>query len=356
MYSRVLSSFYIKIPLTMFAMKKLFIATQCCRLIHNSTVLQGLAATGVKSNLAKLRKKTGFSFANCKKALNKFENNLEQAESWLKEQAQKEGWAKATKLQGRKTAQGVIGVLCQQNSAAVVEVNCETDFVAKNTKFQNFVSQVAMATIHQNKHLNADNSNHIKTNISGEELSNITTEDSKSLQELLVLTIGQLGENASIRRGVFLSVPSDVHIGSYVHSTLEGQPAGKNKCAFGKYGAVVAFKRTLDIGAPFNVSEFGRRLGQHVVGMSPTSIGTAKPVEELKPVSETKPVEETKKSDEEDGEDEESTPSQSWTIDETEMLKQEFLLDPSITVAELLQQEGVQVLDFIRYECGEEIL
>ena len=70
-----------------------------------------------------------------------------QAEAWLQEQAQKEGWSKATKLKGRTTAQGLIGVMRNKHSATMVEVNCETDFVAKNSEFQGFVGQAAAATL-----------------------------------------------------------------------------------------------------------------------------------------------------------------------------------------------------------------
>ncbi|KAJ8952264.1 hypothetical protein NQ318_007431, partial [Aromia moschata] len=82
-----------------------------------------------KSLLATLRKKTGYTFANCKKALEMHDNNLNEAEAWLKEQAQALGWSKATKLEGRQTAR------------STHEVNCETDFVARNKEFQKIVEE-----------------------------------------------------------------------------------------------------------------------------------------------------------------------------------------------------------------------
>lgn len=66
-----------------------------------------------------------------------------QAEAWLQAEAQTQGWAKATKLAGRTTSQGLVGVHIKDNVGAMVELNCETDFVAKNEKFKNLVSQVA---------------------------------------------------------------------------------------------------------------------------------------------------------------------------------------------------------------------
>ncbi|KAG8007878.1 Elongation factor Ts, partial [Nibea albiflora] len=75
------------------------------------------------------------------------------AESWLHEQAQKEGWSKANKLEGRKAKEGLIGLFIRDKAAVMVEVNCETDFVARNEKFQQLVKDVAFATLahHQNK-------------------------------------------------------------------------------------------------------------------------------------------------------------------------------------------------------------
>lgn len=78
--------------------------------------------TAAKSPLATLRKKTGFPIAKCREALSLHADKLEEAEKWLQERAQKEGWAKVEQLRGRATKQGHIGVLLKQRKAAVVEV------------------------------------------------------------------------------------------------------------------------------------------------------------------------------------------------------------------------------------------
>lgn len=98
-----------------------------------------------KNSLATLRKKTGYTFANCKKALELHNGDVSKAEQWLKEQAQAMGWSKATKLEGRATKQGLIGVLVKNNIGAMVEVNCETDFVSRNENFREFVEKVSKA-------------------------------------------------------------------------------------------------------------------------------------------------------------------------------------------------------------------
>ena len=130
-----------------------------------------------KSALSTLRKNTGYTFTNCKKALDQFGDDLVAAEKWLRDQAQKEGWAKATKLQDRVVSQGLIGVKCnaEDGTGVLLEVNCmyknknatvrlkrcpyfsitlvdwfmiyvgETDFVARNVKFQELLASVAEA-------------------------------------------------------------------------------------------------------------------------------------------------------------------------------------------------------------------
>uniref|UniRef100_A0A8C5XHX2 Elongation factor Ts, mitochondrial n=1 Tax=Microcebus murinus TaxID=30608 RepID=A0A8C5XHX2_MICMU len=100
-----------------------------------------------KELLMKLRRKTGYSFVNCKKALETCGGDLKQAEVWLHKQAQQEGWSKAAKLHGRKTKEGLIGLLQEGNVTVLVEVNCETDFVSKNLRFQQLVQQVALGTM-----------------------------------------------------------------------------------------------------------------------------------------------------------------------------------------------------------------
>ncbi|PIK60926.1 putative elongation factor Ts, mitochondrial [Apostichopus japonicus] len=245
------------------------------RLFHQTSS----SSSSVKGNLSKLRKKTGFSFINCKKALEKFENDIEKAEVWLKEQAQKEGWSKATKLKDRATAQGLIGLICQDQCATMVEVNCETDFVARNNKFQHFVGQAASSTLAECKKMNDSSEKAVKKILSADELKNIPViQESKSLGELLVLTIGQIGENMSLRRGIFINAPSGSIIGSYVHSALanpKSSPSGK--FTLGKYAALVLFRRTGETQSGTPSSDIGRRLSQHVVGMNPKIIGEYKP-------------------------------------------------------------------------------
>lgn len=129
-----------------------------------------------KSHLAKLRKKTGYTFSNCKKALDMHNNDLEQvrnlfdlvglknifliidlltytfiaihqAEKWLHDQAQALGWSKATNLGGRKASEGLVAVVINKNHGAMVELNCETDFVSRNSSFHSLIKMVAKSCL-----------------------------------------------------------------------------------------------------------------------------------------------------------------------------------------------------------------
>nr|KAF6454142.1 Ts translation elongation factor, mitochondrial [Molossus molossus] len=146
-----------------------------------------------KELLMKLRRKTGYSFVNCKKALETCGGDLKQAESWLHEQARKEGWSKAAKLHGRKTKEGLIGLLQEGNTTVLVEVNCETDFVARNLKFQQLVQQVALGTMLHCQSLKNQLSTYSKGFLNSSELSELPTgpEREGSLKDQLALAIGE---------------------------------------------------------------------------------------------------------------------------------------------------------------------
>ncbi|XP_051865696.1 elongation factor Ts, mitochondrial isoform X2 [Pristis pectinata] len=297
---------------------QVLLSTQPAQFLHSSGA-RLIAAD--KELLVKLRKKTGYSFTNCKKALEKFNSDLQQAEAWLHEQAHKEGWSKASKLQDRKTKEGLIGLLQDGNSAVLVEVNCETDFVARNVKFQQLVQQAAVATMEHCRSKQANTIDYAKSSLMAEEIKQLKTSlDSHALADQLALAIGNLGENMAIRRAAWVAVPSDWHIGTYVHRELSADNTSLAKMMFGKYGALVIY-RALEQNPKVNLSELGRRLGQHIVGMMPQSVGSM---------------------DDPPGDD-----------SETKMLAQPFLLDPGTTVGQFLQRSGVSVLDFVRYECGE---
>lgn len=293
--------------------------TRLTRFVGQGTGVR-LYATSEKSALAALRKKTGYTFANCKKALEMHNNDLAKAEQWLKEQAQALGWSKATKLEGRNTSQGLVGILVRNNIGAMVEVNCETDFVARNQSFQKFVQTASTACVRYMDQVEGD-ANLTKVGLNSEALKQIKLDDGKSLGDHLALMIGTVGENASLNRAICYKAPQSINLTGYVHPTPNGD-VPSDIPQFGKYGSILAFRNT----HPDSNGEVAKKICQHVVGMKPARIGD--------------------KNRDEPAKDKD---------DETCLIYQEYLADPSYTVAEVLEANHVEVVDFQRFECGEKV-
>ncbi|ETN66170.1 elongation factor ts [Anopheles darlingi] len=282
-------------------------------------------ATAEKSALAALRKKTGYTFANCKKALELHGNDPAKAEQWLREQAQAMGWSKATKLEGRSTVQGLIGVLVQRNVGAMVEVNCETDFVARNASFQRFVQTASAACVRHLAHVESD-SNLTKVGLNGEALKQIVLDDGKSLGDHLALVIGTVGENATLNRAICFKAPENIQLTGYVHPA-PNEEIPLDVPQVGKYGSLVAFRAEQSATGGSEGEDaalVARKVCQHIVGMKPERIG-------------------------EHGKDEPAADKD----DETCLIHQEYLVDPSFTVGEVLEANRLQIIDFQRFECGE---
>lgn len=196
----------------------------------------------------------------------------------------------------------------------MVEVNCETDFVARNQNFQQFVQTASLACIN---HINGIEckDNVTKINLEQEGLNKLVLHDGKTLNDHLALLIGTVGENASLKRAICFKTNDSVTLSGYAHPAPNVED--KNAIKFGKYGTIVAFN-----GSSSAIVQ--KNLCQHIVGMNPVKLG-------------------------EKGKDE---PAESKD-DETCLIHQEYLLDPDTTVAEVLETNQIEIIDFQRFECGE---
>ncbi|XP_041374512.1 elongation factor Ts, mitochondrial-like isoform X2 [Gigantopelta aegis] len=319
-------------------------------------------STGVdKSLLSKLRKKTGFPFINCKKALEQFDNDIKQAESWLKEQAQKEGWAKATKLQTRPMSQGLVGMITRDKSATMIEVNCETDFVARNTKFISLVAE--LVNVCQNQFASGNSK---KISLSKSEVGELRSPDNKTLADLVALEVGSIGENMALRRVVHLQASPSSEIKTYIH--VSGPQLNTNTdCVVGKFGALVELDASACNLDPASLLEISNELCQHIVGMNPQTIGRIDECEsrqnKAEEMTQNKSEEMTQNKSEETTQNEnEETPLETKDEEKTKIKEeesrlvcQEFLLDSSCTVGDILKENNLVIKDFVRFECGEEL-
>jgi len=192
-----------------------------------------------------LRETSGAGMMDCKRALTETAGNLQDAVDWLR----KKGLAAAAKKAGRVAAEGLIGAATSGTSGAMVEVNSETDFVARNESFQRFVGEVAGLA------LAAANLDELRARtVPGE---------SKSVAEKLTQLIGTIGENLTLRRMATLSVKQGL-VCSYVHNAAAP--------GLGKIGVLVGLESAAD---PGKLAGFGRQLAMHVAAANPASLSIA---------------------------------------------------------------------------------
>lgn len=187
-----------------------------------------------------LREKTGAGMMDCKKALGESAGDLEAAIDWLR----KKGLAAAAKKAGRVAAEGLIGVVESGNKAAVVEVNAETDFVARNDKFQEFVAGVASVALT----VDGDTEALKVASFPGTE---------RNVEEQVTHMIASIGENMALRRSAGLSVKNGV-VSSYIHSAIVP--------GLGKIGVLVALESEGDAA---KLQEVGKQIAMHVAAARP---------------------------------------------------------------------------------------
>jgi elongation factor Ts len=188
-----------------------------------------------------LRDQTGAGMMDCKAALSETGGNLEAAVDWLR----KKGLSKAAKKAGRVAAEGLVGVAVGATKGILVEVNSETDFVARNDLFQGLVKMVADAALDAGASVDK---------ILAAKAGDIT------IDEAIADTTAKVGENMSLRRAAELSVGKGA-IGSYVHNAVSD--------GLGRIGVLVALEST---GKSDELKAFGRMVAMHVASANPQAV------------------------------------------------------------------------------------
>jgi elongation factor Ts len=198
--------------------------------------------TNVSASMVKeLRDQTGAGMMDCKAALSETSGNLQNAVDWLR----KKGLSKAAKKAGRVAAEGLIGVAVTPNKGILVEVNSETDFVARNDLFQGLVKMIADVALGAGSDVNK---------ILAARAGSITIADA------VADTIAKVGENMSLRRAAELSVGKGV-VASYAHNTVTD--------GLGRIGVIVALESAGDTD---ELKTFGRMVAMHVASANPQAI------------------------------------------------------------------------------------
>ncbi len=193
-----------------------------------------------------LREKSGAGMMDCKQALTASNGDIEAAVDWLR----KKGLAAASKKAGRVAAEGLVAALTDGNAGVVVEVNSETDFVARNEDFQAFVHEIARLAL-------AAKGDHAAL------LASAYPGAGKSVAEKVTDLIATIGENLNVRRAAGLAVSNGVVV-SYVHSATAPN--------LGRIAVLVALEST---GDKAKLEELGRQLAMHVAATNPQSVDVA---------------------------------------------------------------------------------
>jgi elongation factor Ts len=200
--------------------------------------------TTISASLVKeLRDKTGAGMMDCKAALTETKGHVEQAVDWLR----KKGLSKAANKAGRVAAEGLIGVVAKDKSGAMVEVNSETDFVARNEQFQDMVRKITSLAPKADGDL-------------GKLLALTYPGKSVTVEEHVKETVATIGENMSVRRTVAMSVGAG-HVADYVHNKVAD--------GLGKIGVLVALEST---GEKAVLTGLGRQLAMHIAAAAPAAI------------------------------------------------------------------------------------
>ena len=283
------------------------------------------------SMVKELRETTGAGMMDCKAALKEADGNLEQAIDWLRTK----GLAKAAKKAGRVAAEGLVAIKTNGTEGVVVEVNSETDFVARNDQFQEMVSTIGDVALEKGV----------------EDLaSQVYPGKDMSIEDYVKEAVGTIGENMSYRRGAKLSVENGA-VAGYIHNaTVPG---------LGKIGVLVALETTGDAA---KAEALGKQIAMHIAAINPLSAT----VEDLDPavVEREKAVltEQARESGKPDNIIEKMIEGRIRKFyEEVVLLKQTFVVDGENTVEKAIKNaEGdvgapIEFKGFVRFELGEGI-
>ena len=273
-----------------------------------------------------LRDTTGAGMMDAKKALTECDGNMEAAIDWLRTK----GLAKAAKKADRVAAEGLIGVAVNTGRGVAVEINSETDFVAKNEDFQALVRDIAQVALDVGESV---------------EVVKASALNGKTVEDVLNEAIARIGENMTLRR---LHVLEGDTIVSYVHNAAAAE--------MGKIGVLVALK-----GDVAKAQEIGKQIAMHIAATAPMALDETS----LDPEVLARELQvQTAKALEENATSAKPKPEQvihnniipgrmKKFLEEVTLVNQKFVVNPDVTVAQAAAEAGVEITGFARLAVGE---
>ena len=269
------------------------------------------------AQVKELREMTGAGMMDAKKALTETDGDMDAAVDWLRTK----GLATAAKKSGRIAAEGLVGVAVAGGKGVTVEVNAETDFVAKNAEFQEMVGGITKAAL----------------GVADVEALKAAVVDGKPVSDLITDKIAKIGENMTLRR--MATVEGDV-VASYVHNAAAD--------GMGKIGVLVALKG--------GDEAFGKQIAMHVAAANPASLSEADLDPAVLAHERQVQIDIAKESGKPDNVIEKMIEGRMKKfLSEVTLLGQNFVINPDLTVAKAAEEAGAEIVGFVRMEVGEGI-
>ena len=282
----------------------------------------------ILNNIKKLRELTGVGFKDCKLALDESKGDIEKSIEFLR----KKGIAKASKKMNRTASEGLVLVNEVNGEVGLIEINSETDFVAKNKDFINFCKELSIINFEAKADL--------------EKINDMKMSNGAKVKENLVNLIAKIGEKITIRRSKYFNNKKGKNF-YYVHSAIE-----KN---IGKIISIVKLDNV-----PGDKNDFGNKIAMHIAATSPLSVSPEGIDEKLKE-KELEIIKEEVKNSGKPAEmiDKIAKGKISKFLNDNSLLNQIWIMDPKKKVSDIIKENSkekeIKILEFIRFKVGEGI-
>jgi len=282
----------------------------------------------VLEKVKKLRELTGVGFKDCKNAIDENNGDIDKSIEFLR----KKGIAKANKKMERVAADGLVSISENQNKFSIIELNSETDFVAKNNEFIKFVEDISKISL-----LRAGKMDDIlKTEM----------ENKKSVKDNLVSIIAKIGEKITIRRTDFIDSKNLVNF-SYTHAEVK-----KN---IGKIGVLISLETSMQ---KEKILDFGKQLAMHIAASAPLAIDKSELDQKIIEKEKEIITEELKNSGKDNKIiDKIAVGKLNKFISDNTLLNQEWIMEPKKKVKDIIKQnspkEKIIIKKFVRFKVGE---
>ena len=278
---------------------------------------------------------TGAGFLDCKEALDNSNSNIEKAIDFLR----KKGISTAQKKGDRTASEGLIAITKNNSNkeAGIIEINSETDFVARNEDFQNFVSNLSIINLKQKSNL--------------DKLMKSEYSDTKEkVSDALTNLISKIGENLTIRRSNFISITNGF-IGAYVHNV--------EKDLMGKIGVLISVETNIEFPV---INDFLKKICMHIAASNPISLSSSDIDKDILKKEKDFQLEEIKKSGKDKSIQEKILVGKmNKYFNEVVLFEQNFVMDNNIKIKQFIENTSkelngsIKIKEFIRFKVGEGI-